>query len=177
MQTHFKIPQKQTSIKTEVQKEVANKKIITTKQKTRNRKKGGWLYLFENPFWRDKHIAKFGSVEEGNSGRDWEDRMKEHQHHYPIHRIVLLELIYVPYDIKRFENSILAKFQNIGLQYKTAATSTSEYTLMNIEEKDIKDIILNELTPEAEDQKATMSLWNNVIISEEEQDDNENATL
>jgi hypothetical protein len=172
LQTNFKIIQKQTSLKTEVQKEFANKKIITTKQKTRNCKKGGWLYLFENPFWRSEHIAKFGSVEEGNSGRDWEDRMKEHQHHYPIHRIVLLELIYVPYDIKRFESAILAKFQSKRLQYNTAATSTSEFILYDYKNEygdivDIKTIILNELPQCCEDKKDKISIWNDVIIHEE----------
>ena len=168
--TNFKITQKQTSIKSEVQKEVANKKIITKKQKIRHRGKGGWLYLFQHPNWRGKHIAKFGLVEEGNSGRNWQNRMEEHQHPHPIDRIRLLMLIRVPYDVKRFENAILAKFQSMRLQYKTTATSTSEYILLENEcgdVFDIKKLILDELPKSSRNEEDGISTWNNVIIREE----------
>ena len=166
--TNFKITQKQTSIKSEVQKEVANKEI-TKKQKIRHRGKGGWLYLFQHPGWRVP-IAKFGLVEQGNSGRNWQNRMEEHQRHHPVRRLHLLMLIRVPYDVKRFENAILAKFQSMGLQYKTTATSTSEYILLKNEcghVFDIKKLILDELPKSSRNEEDEISTWNNVIIREE----------
>tara|TARA_B100000902_G_scaffold302504_1_gene290463 strand:+ start:748 stop:2943 length:2196 start_codon:yes stop_codon:yes gene_type:complete len=154
-----------TKIKTTVRKEVKkiNKKIIMKKQTKRHNKPGGFLYVFQHPNWRKEGIVKFGVAE------DWEKRLQQHQRSHPIKRIKLLLLIELPHNAEKFEDMILALFQNEGIQYNTHATTRSEYVRIgNLDfEKSKAFEIINTNLPQNMVNK-DVELWNNVTISDED---------
>ena len=143
-------------VKKEIKKEV-NKKIITTKQQKRHSKPGGYLYLFQHTNWKEKGIAKFGVA------KDWEKRMKQHQTHYPLHRIVLEKLLRIPHNVEDLETIILAECQKQNCQFNTHATTKSEFVILGPS----LDNIITENLPN-NNEEMDIKLWNNVIVSDEE---------
>ena len=129
------------------------------KQVIRHSKPGGYLYLFQHPNWREKQIAKLGKAS------NWEKRMKQHQTHYPLERILLKRLIRVPHDVDGLENTILAECQRKNCQYNTHATTKSEFVVIG---SSLDDIITENLPKGKEEMD--IKLWNDVTISDEEKE-------
>ena len=160
--------------------DVVNKvvtKEIKKIQEKRHGEAGGWLYVFHHPKWDSEKRGLIGKIgiclDIPGKNRTWRDRMKEHQKHYPCHKLILEKLYYIKHDLKTFERRMLSIYQNYDIQYKTFSTKRSEFIFItgyrgspddNIE---LYEHLLNNELPKSTE-KLDVNKWNNVEISDDE---------
>jgi len=152
---------------TTINKDLKTNKIITPKQDKRHNKPGGWYYVYTHQNWGKEKIVRSGIA----INQHWEDRLKQHQREHPIHRIILLHLTWIPYNVKSYETTILHIGQEENIQYNTASTTRSEY--MKIDSIDFNNSKLHDIIYKNRPQNAVehdIGEWNNVTISDEEEE-------
>ena len=108
---------------------------------------GGYLYLYtlkDTNDWKseDNTIYRFGQTER----EDYKKRIQEHQREFPTKEIQIEGIWNVSNEVKKKELEILGKYQDLGMQYDTPFTSTSEFVKSN-DVKKIIDVIENSIPP------------------------------